>query len=193
PEEVFGIFVQVKAGQDPGAVAKEIEEELRDYRGVEEGSEDFSVSTSEQLMETFSMIFGVVQAVILGIAAISLLVGGIGIMNTMYTSVLERTKEIGIMKAIGARNGDILTIFLIESASLGLFGGIIGVLLGAGLSKIAEVMAIQATGSTYFVAAISTDLVVGALLFSTIIGSIAGLLPARQAAKMKPVDALRYE
>jgi len=144
-------------------------------------------------METFSNIFGIVQGVLVGIAAISLLVGGIGIMNTMYTSVLERTKEIGTMKAIGAKNSDILQIFLFESGLLGLVGGAIGVALGAGLGKGVQYAAAILLDSDLLQASITLPLVLGALTFSFLIGSLSGIFPAMQAAKLKPADALRYE
>ena len=134
-----------------------------------------------------------VQAVLVGIAGISLLVGGIGIMNTMYTSVLERTKEIGTMKAIGAKNSDILQIFLFESGLLGLVGGTIGVVLGIGLGKSVEYIATIALDTNLVQASITLPLVFGALGFSFFIGSISGIFPAFQAAKLKPADALRYE
>ncbi|MFH1823570.1 MAG: FtsX-like permease family protein, partial [archaeon] len=138
-------------------------------------------------------IFGIVQAVFIGIAAISLVVGGIGIMNTMYTAVLERTREIGIMKAVGARNRNILTLFLIESGILGLVGGAIGVLIGIGLSTGVAFVAAQALGTTFLRAVFPWYLIVGALAFSFGIGSLSGILPAIQASRLKPVDALRYE
>jgi len=193
PETVSMIYAQVTPGSNPSEVAERIEEKLRKTRHEEEGEETFSVLTSEQLVDTFNSMLAVVQAMLVGIAAISLLVGGVGIMNTMYTSVLERTKQIGIMKAIGASNNDILSIFLIESGLLGVVGGGIGVLLGMGLGKITEIVAEQALGTELLKASFSLELVVGALLFSFIIGSVSGVLPAKQAASMKPVDALRYK
>ena len=128
-----------------------------------------------------------------GIAAISLLVGGIGIMNTMYTSVLERTREIGTMKAVGAKNSDILFLFLFESGLLGLVGGAIGVGIGLGLGKTAEYIATVQLGTNLLQASTDSWLIFGALLFSFIIGALSGVLPAMQASKLKPVDALRYE
>jgi len=187
------IMARVKKGESPEKVAAAVAENLRKHRNVEKGSEDFVAQTSEQLAQSFATILGVVQGVIVGIAAISLLVGGIGIMNTMYTSVVERTKEIGLMKAVGARNSDITLLFLFESGLLGLLGGIVGVLIGAGLSKIAEAAVQQALSANTFVAAISPGLVVGALLFGFIIGTASGVLPARRAASLKPAVALRYE
>jgi len=130
-----------------------------------------------------------VQGVLVGIAAISLLVGGIGIMNTMYTSVLERRKEIGIIKSVGARNSYVSLLFLIESGMLGTVGGIIGLLLGYGFSKVAQLAASMFDVS--LVPSFGFSLILGALLFSFLIGAMSGLLPARQAAKLQPVDALR--
>ncbi|PIY91579.1 hypothetical protein COY71_02380 [Candidatus Micrarchaeota archaeon CG_4_10_14_0_8_um_filter_60_7] len=193
PEAVSMIYAQTQVGAEPARVAERIEDKLRKTRHEEEGKETFTVSTSEQLLESFSVILGVVEAMIIGIAAISLLVGGIGIMNTMYTSVMERTREIGIMKAIGARNGDILAIFLIESGMLGAVGGIVGILAGMGLGKLTEIIAEAALGSQLLKASFTPELLIGALLFSFVIGALSGTLPARQAASLKPVDALRYE
>ncbi|PIO05760.1 hypothetical protein COT29_04400 [Candidatus Micrarchaeota archaeon CG08_land_8_20_14_0_20_59_11] len=193
PELVSMILVQTSPGAEPAGIAEVIEKKMRDRRHEKEGEEDFSVSTSEQLLATFSLVFGAVQAVVIGIAAISLLVGGIGIMNTMYTSVMERTREIGIMKAIGARNGDILRIFLIESGILGAIGGLVGITIGASIAKIAEIVAAEALGSNILKASFTPELIIGALLFSFLIGALSGVMPARQASLMKPVDALRYE
>jgi len=187
------IMVKTAEGYDPEEVADTIERKLRKFRGEKEGQETIKVQTSGELLETFSSIFNVVQAVLVGIAAISLLVGGIGIMNTMYTSVLERTKEIGTMKAIGAKNSDIRNLFLIESGLLGLVGGVIGILIGVGIGKTVEYGAGIALGSPLIQAAFPWYLIVGALTFSFVIGSASGLLPAMQASKMRPADALRYE
>jgi putative ABC transport system permease protein len=192
-DEVDLIYVQLKEGFEPADVAEEIKEELRDSRNEKEGEETFSVQTFEQILESFSKIFGVIQAVLIGIAAISLIVGGIGIMNTMYTSVVERTKEIGTMKAIGAKNSDILTIFLIESGLLGFVGGAIGVLVGISLSKGAEYLAIIFLGSNLLKASMSPVLIFGALAFSFFIGTLSGIFPAMQAAKLRPAEALRHE
>ena len=192
-DEVSIIVVQVAKDQDINVVQDRIERALRRLRDVKEGKEDFQVQSPQQLLGTFNTILDVVQAVIIGIAAISLLVGGIGIMNTMYTAVLERIKEIGIMKAIGARNSDVLAIFLIESGLLGIVGGGIGIVIGIAFSKIVEFGATQYFGSTILKAQITLTLVLGALAFSFVVGTIAGFLPARQAAHLKPVDALRRE
>jgi len=190
PDEVSLIFAITKQGFVTKNVAESIKKALRKDRNLKEGDEDFSVQTAEQTIAQLNTILNVVQVVLIGIASISLLVGGIGIMNTMYTSVLERTREIGIMKSIGARNSDILIIFLIESGVLGLIGGLIGVLLGIGISKLGELIALL-YNVTQLKAQITIILVIGALLFSFFVGSISGILPAIQASRLSPVDALR--
>ncbi|MFH0868593.1 MAG: ABC transporter permease, partial [archaeon] len=192
PDEVGMIYAKVRTGYDPATVADAIEKRMRDDRDLKKGQEDFSVQTSEQLAQTMGNILGIVQTILVGIASIALLVGSIGIMNTMYTSVMERTKEIGVMKAIGAKNRDVMLIFLIESGLLGLIGGIFGVLAGLGMAKGAELYA-QYAGYGMVRAAVTPELIVLGLSFSFAIGAISGFMPARKASKLKPVDALRYE
>jgi putative ABC transport system permease protein len=135
------------------------------------------------------------MAIFLGsIAAISLLVGAIGIANTMFTSVLEKTKEIGIMKAIGAKNKDILMIFLLNSGLIGLVGGIGGIVLGIFGSGLISSMTSTESGMNMFSnTAITPQLLIFALFFSVIIGMISGIIPAYRASKLNPVDALRNE
>lgn len=185
------IAAKVMAEEGVSLVSERISKELRKNRNVEEGKEDFTVETPGKIMETLTSILAIVQGVLIGIAAISLLVGGIGIMNTMYTAVLERTKEIGIMKATGAKNSQILLLFVIESGFLGFFGGAIGVILGLSISKLVELIAFQYYGSYLIKADFSLLLIFGSLLFAFFVGSFSGLFPARQAANLKPVDALR--
>jgi putative ABC transport system permease protein len=193
-DDVFdGIIVQVDTGEDPEAVAASLRQTLRRERGLKEGEEDFDVQTPQDLVNTFNQIFGIVQFVLIGIAAISLIVGGIGIMNTMYTAVLERTKEIGIMKAIGAPNWAILTIFLIESGLLGLLGGLIGLLTGMGLAKITEYVGKTVLDTELLTALFPWWLVVGALAFAFVTGVASGILPAVRASRQQAVDSLRYE
>ncbi|MBS3125094.1 ABC transporter permease [Candidatus Woesearchaeota archaeon] len=180
----------VQTNEKPAEVADRILRVIRKDRRQKEGFEDVTVSTSEDIIASINTILGVVQAVFIGIAAISLLVGGIGIMNTMYTSVLERTREIGIMKAIGARNNAVLAIFLIESGLLGVLGGAIGILIGVVLSKLVEFFGQGVVGNV-LKASFPWYLIVGALAFSFLVGAVSGLLPARQAAKLPPVEALR--
>jgi putative ABC transport system permease protein len=190
PEKFSAIFAQVVSGAEPAKVADSILRALRRDRHQKEGFEDVTVETSEELIGSINTILGVVQAVFIGIALISLLVGGIGIMNTMYTAVLERRRDIGIMKAIGARNKDVLLIFLLESGLLGMSGGAVGIVLGIGMSKLVELGARGAIGNL-LQASFPWYLIAGALGFSFTIGVISGVLPARQASSLPPVEALR--
>ncbi len=185
-------MIIAKATQDPDIVAERIEKKLRKHRDLEEGKEDFEVSTTEEFLEAITNILGILNVFLVGIAGISLIVGGIGIMNTMYTSVLERTQEIGVMKAIGAKNKDILMIFLIESGLLGFAGGAIGVIIGISIAKLTEFIIAQ-TDNSIIKAALPWWLIVGALLFSFLVGAISGVAPAYRASKLKPTEALRYE
>lgn len=192
PDALNMIYVKVRTGFNPSTVAKEIERDLRNDRNEDEGEESFSVQTAEQLVSAMKNILGIIQAILVGIAAIALLVGGIGIMNIMYASVLERTREIGVMKAIGAKNSNILLLFIIESGFLGLVGGCFGILIGFGLAKGAQFYAAYA-GYAMIKAAVTPQLISLGLGFSFIIGTLSGLMPARKASKLKPADALRYE
>ena len=186
------IAAKFNENADINKIKADIEKRLRKIRNVDEGDEDFSVQTPEAVLETVNSTILAVQIFIYIIASISLLVGGIGIMNTMYTSVVERTKEIGIMKSIGARNSAIFTLFFIESGLLGTVGGIIGVTLGYLGAKGVAFIGRLALGSDLISADISFGLIIGALLFSFFVGSFFGTLPALQASKLSPVDALRY-
>jgi putative ABC transport system permease protein len=172
-------------------IAEEIKRKLRADRDEDIGEESFSVETPLQSLEAINEILNVVNIIVIGIAAISLIVGGIGIANTMYTSILERTREIGGMKAIGAQNKDVLMIFLIESGMLGLVGGIVGALAGVGISIGIVEVANQALGEGLFKIIISYPLILSAIAFSFFIGILSGILPAIQASKLNVVDALR--
>ncbi len=187
------IIAQVIEGGDVNAVKLDVEKALRRYRNVKKGDEDFNVKTTKELLNSFQIILSVVQIVFLGIAGISLVVGGIGIMNSMFTSVLERTNEIGVMKAIGAKNSDIMWIFLIESGLVGAVGGIIGISLGVLLSKAIEAGASMSMGVTYMKAYFPPSLILGTLAFSFAVGTLFGIIPAIRASRMNPVNALRYE
>jgi len=191
PEKFGVIAVKVSTPEDIPLIARTIEKDLRNHRDLDEGEEDFEVNTAEDVLGTLTTVLGIVTSVLIGIAGISLLVGGIGITNTMYTAVIERTREIGIMKAIGATRKDILSVFMIESGLLGLVGGIIGVVIGIVLSKLVEYAAIVALGTSLIQASFPWYLILGSLAFSFIIGAVAGTFPAIQASKMQPVEALR--
>ncbi len=192
-KEVFGeknpmeLIVKVNEGEDPNEVAERIEKKLED----EHGEKNFTVYTLEGLIQSAGAIIGLVSVVLAAIAGIALMVGAIGITNTMVMSIIERTQEIGAMKAIGATEGIILKIFVLESSFIGLAGGAIGAVLGYltafGVGMVAETLG--------FGLSIPVDpvLVSGAIGFSTLLGAVAGFVPARSAAKLDPVEALRYE
>ncbi len=192
-EEYNYLLVRALGGEDTEKVADEIKRKLRDTRDVEEGEEDFVVQTISELMDSVGVILDALSAIVIGIAAISLFVGGVGIMNTMYTAVLQRTNEIGVMKAIGARNDQILKLFLIESGMIGLIGGAIGIVIGIGLSKIIEFIGRVMLNTILLKAYFPWYLILGALAFAFVVGTLSGLLPARQASKQSPVESLRYE
>ncbi|MBU4070059.1 MAG: ABC transporter permease [Nanoarchaeota archaeon] len=190
-EEYDLIVVIVEDKNKIEEVAKEIEKKLRDDRDEKQGEESFSVETPLKILESVNNILNIINAIVIGIAMISLIVGGVGIANTMYTSVVERNKEIGIMKAIGAKNSDILWIFLIESGLLGLVGGIIGALIGLGGAIGVSQIANQALRSDLFIVRADYILLTGSILFSFVIGILSGILPALQASKLNVVDAIR--
>lgn len=193
PEAFSMLFAQSEKGTNPEIVAQRIDGEIRRDRHQKAGKEDFNVQTSTELIKSFNTVLNIIQFVFIGIASISLIVGGIGIMNTMYTSVLERTKEIGVMKAVGAKNNDVMLLFLIESGFFGFFGGLLGIIAGMGIAKTVEVAAVSMFGPGTITIAFSSTIIIGSLLFAFLIGSISGIAPALRAAKLKPVDALRYE
>ncbi len=172
-------------------VAEEIEDTLRDDRNEDIGEESFEVQTPAQALDSVNTILNVINIIVIGIAAISLFVGGVGITNTMYTSVLERKKEIGIMKAIGAKNSDVLLIFLIEAGLLGLAGGIIGAIIGLGLAFGAAGATNGFFGTNLIEVGVSYPLLSAAILFSFFVGIISGTFPALRASKLNVVDAIR--
>lgn len=187
--KVTGAQIIIKDGVDIDKFAEYLEEEYEDYRG----DKNFVLSTSTAILEQINSVLGILQYVVVGIAGIALIVGSVGIANTMYMSVLERTKEIGIMKSIGATNNAILTMFLIESAFFGIVGGVIGCIIGILMAIIAK-FAIEAFAPGIpFLIIIEPTVIGGALIFSAVSGIVSGILPARNASKLKPVDALRYE
>jgi putative ABC transport system permease protein len=187
------LIVKTEEGEDVNEVAKRLEKKLMSFRNVNEKTIDFTVLTPEELMSSFSTILTIITVFLISIASISLVVGAIGIANTMYTSVIERTREIGVMKAIGAKNSDILSIFVIEAGFIGMAGGVIGVLFGLFVVKIIEYIAINQINTTLLRAVTPFYLIFGCIFFSFLIGVISGFMPARSASKLKTVDALRYE
>jgi len=191
-DEYDQIVAVIDEGFDPGEAAEDIRANLRNERGLEEGEEDFQVRTADDIIRSFNNQLSIIRTVLLGIGGISLLVGGIGITNTMYTSVTERTREIGVMKAVGATKKQILGLFMIESGMVGMIGGILGATVGIAISYIAA-YAIQQTVSIPFTPFVSIELILGSVFFSFIVGMISGVLPARKASKKQPVEALRFE
>lgn len=191
PNRVDIILVQAIDAEAVPQASLEVGNILRARHRTGIGEDDFTVFNQQDFLDTASAITGVLTIFLGGVAAISLLVGGIGIMNIMLVSVIERTREIGLRKALGARKRDILVQFLAESSLLSLTGGILGILLGWAISAI--VGQIAAASNTDIIPVIGLDAVLLATIFSTAVGLFFGLYPANRAANLEPVDALRYE
>jgi putative ABC transport system permease protein len=173
-------------------VVSNVEKNLRKERDLEKGQEDFFVQSFEDLLESYSSALNIIIGFVILIALISVLVSGINTANTMITSVLERYKEIGVLKAIGARNGSVFGIFLFESAFLGGLAGILGVLLGLGITEIAGKI-LESLGWGFLQPFYSPLLFIGCIAFAILTGAISGVIPAVRASKINTVDALRYE
>ena len=192
-DDVFdSIIVKVDDIDNVDAVREDIEEKLMISRHVTESDRDFSVSDPEAQLESATEMMESMSLFLGAIAGVSLIVGSVGIANTMFTSVMERTKDIGTMKAIGAKNRDILMIFLFNSAMVGLVGGVLGILLSLGLTAILPSLGLtimrSSMGST-----LSLELIIIGISIAVFVGVASGIIPAYNASKMKPVDALRYE
>jgi putative ABC transport system permease protein len=189
----FG-FIMVKSNRnvDLPELAEKINDRLRKHKGQEKGKEDFFVQTFDDALQTFNSVILVLNGILFLIALISVIVAGVNTTNTMYTAVLERTKEIGIMKAVGAKNSSVLFIYVFESGILGSIGGILGVILGFLISSGAGFIAAQA-GFSFLKPSFPLWLTLGSILFSFIVGAGSGLLPAIRASKLRIVNALRYE
>ena len=150
------------------------------------GENKITIENFNDILSQVNSVMGNITIFISFVAAISLIVGGIGVMNIMLVSVTERTREIGIRKALGARTSSIMTQFLAEASIITLMGGIIGILIGVGLAKVAGIL-------TKIAPIFDPAVIIGAMLFSTAVGIFFGIYPAKKAAKLSPIEALRHE
>jgi putative ABC transport system permease protein len=192
PERVQYILVSVAQAEDADAAIEQITDVLRTTHRIPPRSpDDFSILNQQDFLDVASSITGVLTVFLGGIGAISLLVGGIGIMNIMLVSVTERTREIGLRKALGARKADILVQFLTESVLLSMIGGFLGILLGWAISLVVGQIAMNA--GTPLDTTVTLNSVLLATLFSAAVGIFFGYYPANRAASLAPVEALRYE
>ena len=192
-EKFDSIVIKVSDANLVDQITNETNEKLTISRHLNTKNKDFSITSSKATQERIQQVTQTFTLFLTAIAAVSLLVGAVGIANTMFTSVLEKTKEIGIMKAIGARNSDIMRIFLLNSGLVGLVGGLLGIGLGSAISSILPNLLTGLGPGGNVRTVIPISLLVEALFLSIIIGMIAGAIPAYRASKLKPVDALRYE
>lgn len=178
--------VKISSGYNVDLVAEDIKNQLIKERGAAE----FTVMTMEKAMSIVGDILGIIQIILTGVAVVALLVGGVGIMNTMFTAILERTREIGVMKAIGGSYGKIMEIFLIESGLVGFVGGVIGLFVGVFFAKMVEWIA-KSQGFKFLEVTLDFKIIILVLLGTFLFGTLAGFLPARRAAKLNPAEALR--
>ncbi|UIO43936.1 ABC transporter permease [Brevibacillus brevis] len=186
-KNVGSIYVSAASSDLMEKAQQDIQQALRaNHKLRPQAADDFRITSQSDILSTAQSVSSSMTALLSGIAAISLIVGGIGVMNIMLVSVTERTREIGIRKAIGAKRGDILRQFLIEAVTLSLIGGVIGIALGVGGAFLVSKLSQMATS-------ISLSPIMYAFLTSTLVGVIFGVYPARKAAQLKPIDALRYE
>jgi putative ABC transport system permease protein len=182
---VSELVIVASSGSYTDAVATEVTNALISLHHVTSTTEDFTVMTAATLQATVSSVTGTLTLLLAGIASISLLVGAIGVANTMFMSVLEQTRDIGVLKSLGAKNHDVTNLFLCEAAIIGFVGGLLGVVLSFITAAVLGVFNVPIV--------ISLELVVGTLAFSIVIGIVSGVFPARGAESIPPVEALRYE
>lgn len=192
-EDYAYVIAETPRGADLQGFIDEIEKELRAFRDEDPGDETFSVETVQDQIDSFLGIITAVQTVVVSIAAISLVVGAIGVGNTMYTAVLERKRDIGVMKSIGAGRTDILWVFASESAFLGFVGGLLGVIAGFGLSEGIVYVGSQFLPEQFISVSYSSQLITATIVGSTLLGLVAGAVPTYRASRLDPVDALRTE
>ncbi len=190
-DQVDLLLVEAISPKDVPIASDEVAQILRARHRTAIGADDFTILTQQDFLSTASTITNVLTIFLGGVAGISLLVGGIGIMNIMLVSVTERTREIGLRKAVGAHKVDIMIQFLAESSVLSLFGGVIGIILGYAIAF--GVAQIAKANNTNLSPSIGIDIILIATLFSTAVGLFFGIYPANRAASLEPVEALRYE
>ncbi|MDD5022787.1 MAG: ABC transporter permease [Candidatus ainarchaeum sp.] len=182
-DEVSFIYIRAQYGADVNEIKENIEYELASLHKVKMDELDFTVMTAESMQEMIGGIIETLGLFLLLIAGIASAVSGVGIMNTMFMSIMEKTREIGVLKSIGASEKDIAKIFLMESAIIGGFGGILGIIFGVIIALI--------VGSFGILVVLTPTLIIGSFLFSLSIGLGAGYIPAKRAAGMNPIEALR--
>jgi putative ABC transport system permease protein len=188
-EDTSTIFVRVRDIEDAEEIAAEIEERIDDNHKLDDFT---SAMTMGSVIEQLQSIFGILQAVLIAIASISLIVAAMGIMNTMLMSVMERTHEIGVMKAIGANNRNILFLFLLEAGVVSAIGGVCGCIIGV-IGAQAISFGIQTALDVEIAAVVKPEVLLGGVAVAMLVGILSGLYPARKASKMSPVEAVRYE
>jgi putative ABC transport system permease protein len=184
-ESVSSVVVVASQGSNPDTVSAALAERLRELHGVSTENQDFQVTTATTMQSAISSMTNTIGLFLGGIASISLLVGGIGVANAMFTSVLEQTKYIGILKSLGAKRSEVMKLFLFEAGLVGLVGGFLGVILSFFGSNL--------LGGFGLPSKITPELVFLGMGFSVLIGAVSGVVPARNAASVAPVEALRYE
>jgi len=177
---------------DISQITENVKKSLRKSRNVEEGKEDFTVQSWEDMLETYTSVLNGIIGFILLIAFVSVVVSAINTANTMITSVLERYKEIGIIKSIGAKNSEVFKIFLFESGFLGFVAGVVGVLFGWAIVSAVGAL-LNSIGWGFLTPSTPISLFVGLVVFATLTGAISGSIPAYKASRINPVEALRYE
>ncbi len=188
------ILVKVGDVSQASTIAAAITQKLLPERHVNPRTQDFTVTAFATIQQQITSVVQSISLFLAAIAAVSLLVGAVGIANTMFMSVMERTRQIGLLKALGATDNEVMELFLMESGLFGFVGGLIGIISGVLISVIISEVGLRALGPGGAMSAVVTpQLLIFALGFSIFVGVISGVAPARSAAKMNPVDALRFE